>query len=225
MKTHSILNLSRVTFPRLDFLALVAVLAIVAVPLPAARAQTNAGALPNFQDGKPGSTPEDAASLSRQARAFGQAAEKIREQCIQGRRTICGRILKVLPDGLVVESGYTSLMRPPLDRSWLVPATVPASREPNLVEGNEPACVCVGLVFLSDIPKSRSAKPKPYDYVVIQAYPAGQYTYASAGTIKRTVRRFAALLQSAVLVNCDAAGIKPPMMTPPPPPPPAAGGL
>lgn len=48
-------------------------------------------------------------------------AEQIRAAGIQGRRSICGRILKILPDGLVVESGYTSLLRPELSHSWLVP--------------------------------------------------------------------------------------------------------
>ena len=36
-----------------------------------------------------------------------QHSEQIRADCLQGRRLICGKILKVLPDGLVVESGYT----------------------------------------------------------------------------------------------------------------------
>src|ERR1700728_4034466 len=78
-----------------------------------------------------------------------QAVETVRADCIQSRRIICGRILKVLPSGLVVDSGYTSLMRHPLDRSWLVPSTVQAEREPNLVEKNEPDCVCAGLVFVT----------------------------------------------------------------------------
>jgi hypothetical protein len=190
MKTRPIPSLIRRMFQRLDLLKAVAGVALFAVAMPAARAQTNVGAIQNPQNGS--------------------AADKIRAECIQGRRTICGRILKVLPGGLVVESGYTNLLRPPLDRSWLVPGTVQAAREPNLVEANEPGCVCVGLVFLTDIPKSRAAKPKPYDYVVIQGYPAGQYTYTSVGTTQRTVRRFSAILQSAILVNCDAAGINKP---------------
>src|SRR5579863_520397 len=53
---------------------------------------------------------------------------QIRADCIQNRRMICGKILKVLPDGLVVDSGYTNLMRDPLDRSWLAPGTVVASQ-------------------------------------------------------------------------------------------------
>jgi hypothetical protein len=155
--------------------------------------------------------PTNSLTLDQQARAYEQGTEKIRTECVQGRRIICGKILKILPDGLVVESGYTNLMRTPLNKSWLVPGTVKTRRQANLVEGKEPGCVCAGLVFLTALPKSRSApKPKPYDYVVIQGYPAGQYTYTSVGTIQRTVRRFAASLPTAIRISRDIAGIKPP---------------
>ena len=133
-----------------------------------------------------------------------QAAETVRTNCIQNRRIICGRIVKVLPGGLVVDSGYTSLMRQPLDRSWLIPSTVEARREPDLMEKNEPDCVCVGLVYLTDAPKSRRTKPKVFDYVVLDAFPAGQFTYNSVGTIQRTVRHFSASLPLAVRLNLDA---------------------
>ena len=43
-----------------------------------------------------------------------ERAEAMRTVCIQGRRSICGKILQVLPEGLVVESGYTNLLREPL---------------------------------------------------------------------------------------------------------------
>jgi hypothetical protein len=159
----------------------------------------------------------DAASTNTQAHEielFTAATERIRADCIKGRRIICGRVLKVLRDGLVVDSGYTNLMRPPLDRSWLVPGTVETTRPSGLVEGNEPGCVCVGLVFLTDTPKSRRTKARAYDYVVIDAYPDGQYTYTSVGTIQRTVRRFSAALNAAVQFNCAAAGIQRPALAP-----------
>jgi hypothetical protein len=133
-----------------------------------------------------------------------QAREAMRTNCIQGRRIICGRILKMLPGGLIVDSGYTNLMRRPLNRSWLIPSTVEAERAPNLVEKNEPDCVCVGLVFLTDLPKSRRAKPKLLDYVVLPAFPTGHYTYDSVGTLQRTVRRFSGSLPIAVQLNLKA---------------------
>ena len=139
-----------------------------------------------------------------------RATEKIRAQCVEGRRIICGRIVKILAGGLIVDSGYTNLMRHPLDRSWLIPGTVEARREPNLVEKNEADCVCVGLVYLTDTPKARRRKPKVFDYVVVETFPAGQFTYNSVGTIRRTVRHFSASLASAVRLNRESEGIHPP---------------
>jgi hypothetical protein len=136
--------------------------------------------------------------------ALAQRAEQIRADCIRGRRSICGKILAVLPDGLVVESGYTNLLRQPLTRSWLVPGTVTASRAVNLMEGAVPGSVCFDTVYLTDYPKSKRLKPKRYDYVIIQGYPTGQYTYNSLGTIHKTVRRFSAQLSKAVELNLQA---------------------
>lgn len=139
-----------------------------------------------------------------------QHTEQVRATCINGRRSICGKILAVLPDGLVVESGYTNLLRQPLTSSWLVPETVTASRAVNLVEGAEPGSVCVDTVFLTDYPKSKKLKPKKYDYVIIESYPAGQYTYNPLGTIHKTVRRFSAQLSKAVALNLQAEQKPPP---------------
>jgi hypothetical protein len=198
----------------LVYLGVMAVIVISAAPLTSASTQTNGTAVANSADDEPSSPPKESPTLARQARAFEQATETIRADCVHGRRIICGRIMKILPDGLVVESGYPSLMRPPLSKSWLIPGTVPAERDANLIEGNEPGCVCVGRVFLTSLPRSRVAKPKLYDYVVIQAYPIGQYTYTSVGSIERTIRRFSATLATAVKVNRSAAGIQPPAIVP-----------
>src|SRR5882724_4299650 len=92
-----------------------------------ASAQTNAV---NVVSNSP---PRIIQTQTNQALSIEQRTEQIRTACIQGRRSICGRILKVLPDGLVVESGYTNLLRSPLDRSWLVPGTATASRATNLI--------------------------------------------------------------------------------------------
>jgi hypothetical protein len=62
--------------------------------------------------------------------------QDVRAACIEGRRLICGKILEILPAGLIVESGYTNLLREPLSRSWLIPGTAEASRrgDPTLAE-------------------------------------------------------------------------------------------
>ena len=67
----------------------------------------------------------------------------------------------------------------------------------------------MGRVVLTDVPKSRSLKPALYDYVIIEAYPTGRYTYATLGTIRHTVRRFSASLEKAVEINVDAELQKP----------------
>jgi len=137
----------------------------------------------------------------------GARAEKIRTGCVAGRRVICGRILQVLPGGLVVDSGYTDLLRPPLSNTWLVPGRVVASRPQSLIESAEPGSPCVGVVMLTDLPKIRPGGPRPklYDYVVLLGYPTGQATYTSVGTLQKTVRRFSANLGKAVSQNFDAA--------------------
>jgi len=86
-----------------------------------------------------------------------------------------------------------------------VPGTVQATRAPNLVEGREPEAICVGPIFLVDLPKGHGPGPKPkqYDYVILLGYPAGRHTYHSVGTITKTVRQYSATLAKAV--NRDLA--------------------
>ena len=128
-------------------------------------------------------------------------SEKIRQECIAGRRIVCGRIVKILPEGLVVDSGYPSLRREALRGKWLIRGTVAAQRDPGLVEGREPDAMCAGYVLLSDFPKSRRMRPKLYDYVVIEGFPAGEFTYTPVGKLHRTVRRFSAVLEEAVKMD------------------------
>jgi hypothetical protein len=130
-----------------------------------------------------------------------ELAEKLRGRCIEERRLICGKILRVFPTGLLIESGYTNLLREPLTKSWLAPATVTASQTKNLVESKEPGAICLGTVFLTDLP---AGKPHQYDYVMITAYPRGDFSYASVGKVQKTVRAFSANLDKAVRANFSA---------------------
>ena len=141
-------------------------------------------------------------SLTNQVKEH-ELSEQLRAQGIAGRRSICGKILRIFPNGILVESGYTNLIRAPLTKSWLVPGSVVASRAPNLVESKEPGALCVGTVFLTDLPKR--GKPRQYDYVIIAGYPTGEFTYISVGTVKKTVRRFSANLDQAVKENLATA--------------------
>jgi len=128
-----------------------------------------------------------------------QSLERVRQDCIDGRRMICGKILKVLPEGLMVESGYPDLMRTLVTDSWLVPGIVTAARAPNLIESRVPGAICVGTVLVTDLPRLRLKKtPQPFDYVILTAYPAGEATYTSVGTVQKTVRHFTGNLAAAV---------------------------
>ncbi len=152
-------------------------------PAPAAPAQTSAVPAP--------ATRVDPAIAAQDVRA-----EQIRSECIQGRRLICGRVLLVATNGLVVDSGYTDLLRSPLGQSWAIPGSASASRDPNLLETREPGSPCIGLVFLTDV--SKQQKVHQYDYVVMIGYPAGHYVYKPLPGVEKTIRKFAAGVESAV---------------------------
>ena len=154
-------------------------------------------------------------ALERQVEAYEKASQQFRQECVNDRRIICGRIVQIQSNGFVVDSGYTNLLREPLVATWFVPGSAVAARATNLIESKEPGSPCVGLVFVTDTPKSRRSQPKLFDYLIINAYPSGTYDYISAGTVQRTIRRFSAVLNNAVRDKLDLAGIRLPF-TPPP---------
>jgi hypothetical protein len=169
----------------------IALLFIIAVV--SASAQTNTFA--------PTNNPGTFQAATNHGLSLAQRYQKVFMGCIQSRRMICGKIVKVLPDGLVVDSGYMDLMRPQVYNSWLIPGTVTATRPPNLVEDNQPDSVCIGLVFLTDLPRTPGIKPALYDYIVLEGFPIGQYTYASVGDVRRTVPQFTNKLENAARWN------------------------
>ena len=130
-----------------------------------------------------------------------QLSQQLRAKCLAERRSICGKILRIFPNGILVESGYTNLARAPLTKSWLIPGIVTAARADNMVETREPGALCIGTVFLTDLPRG---KPHQYDYVVIAGYPTGEFTYTSVGSVRKTVRRYSANLDKAVKTNLAA---------------------
>jgi hypothetical protein len=132
-------------------------------------------------------------------REHAQKAELMRSVCVNGRRHICGQVVQVTPDGLVVDSGYTDLLRAELSKSWVAPSTVTTSRPANLVEENTPGAPCIGVIFLAEIPKRPAVKL--YDYVIIEAYPAGDYVYQPVPGVTKNIRRFSARLEGAVEWN------------------------
>lgn len=128
--------------------------------------------------------------------------EQVRTACVEGRRYICGRVMQVTPEGLVVDSGYTGLLRPPLHISWVIPANVSPTRDSNAIEAAAPDSPCIGLVFVTDIPKKPVASVN--DYVVLHVYPAGQYVYTPVAPVQKTIRKFSAGLDTAVKLTIQA---------------------
>jgi len=136
--------------------------------------------------------------------ASARSPEQIRASCVEGRRYICGKVVQIVPDGLVVDSGYADLLNPPLNKSWVVPGTASVARNPAAIEEKRPDAICIGLVFLTVFPK----KPKvnEYDYVALHVYPCGDYQYKPVPGVEKTIRRFSGSLEHAVKLNAEAEG-------------------
>ena len=167
---------------------------------PGAPAQTIQVSVPHHPDGLAGGTNASAREAGERQRA--QRAEQLRAVCLSGERHICGRVLQILPHGLVVESGYTNLLDPHYVQAWRVPGTAAIPRHLAPVEPDTPGAPCVGLVYVTDLPKRPAVKL--YDYVTIRAYPAGQHAYAPVPGVSRTLRQFAVRLSTAVKLNLDS---------------------
>ncbi len=131
-----------------------------------------------------------------------QRAADIRAACINGRRCVCGKVIKIVPEGLIVESGYTALMQPPFTGSWAIPSGALVNRDSKLIERDEPASPCIGTVLLNDFPKRPAVKL--YDYVLLQAYPAGEYLYTPVPGVEKQIRKFAGGLDTAVKIKLAA---------------------
>lgn len=168
----------------------------------AAMAQTNIGAASNAVVTAPDLLRQPSGGPTNPVASHTERAEKIRTSCVNGRRVICGRVIKVLPEGLVVDSGYTSLLQSPYNQSWLVSGGALVTRDAKALELNEPGAACIGPVFLTDYPKRPPVKL--YDYVVIQGYPVGKHTYTSVPGVPKTIRGFSAGLDTAIRLNLEA---------------------
>src|SRR5882757_1454340 len=135
-------------------------------------AQTNSSILTNSAGlvSKEGTSITVAApKTAEKTLSIEERTEKIRAACITGRRYVCGKVVQIAPEGLVVDSGYSVLLTPPYNQSWVVPGNATVARDPHPVELNTADAVCVGLVYIMDIPKKPAVKEN--DYVVLHAYP------------------------------------------------------
>lgn len=109
---------------------------------------------------------------------------------------IAGRVVQVTPEGLVVESGYSKLLSPPFNSSWVVRGTALLQPDPHAVEQNRADAMCVGLVFLCNLPKRPAVRI--YDYVLLHGYPAGEHIYVPVPGIEKTIRRYSGSLERAM---------------------------
>jgi hypothetical protein len=160
-----------------------------------ALAETNS----SFATNSPGLSRVPASPDQAEQLKVARQEEQLRARCIEGRRYVAGRVLQVLPEGLVVDSGYSALLSAPFNHSWVLSGTVSLNRDTSAIEEKKPNALCIGIVFLSNIPKRPAVKA--YDYVVLHGYPAGEYAYSPVPGVQKTVRRFSASLERAVQIN------------------------
>ncbi len=179
---------------KLALILCLAALIGTAEPIPGASTNVPPSAQP--PSAQPPSAQEQTAAVQA-----AQRAEQIRTACIEGRRFICGRVLQITPEGLVVDSGYSRLLSPPFDQSWVVRGTASVKHDASTFEEKKPDAICVGLVFLVKIPQRPAVKD--YDYVVIHGYPAGEYCYVPVPGVQKTIRRYSASLERAVQINVE----------------------
>ncbi len=93
---------------------------------------------------------------AEQAKALARAqlAEKLRAECIEARRYVAGRVIEITAKGLIVESGYSALLQPPFNQSWVVRGNATVAKDLDTPEEKHPDAVCRGLVLLTSIPPS-----------------------------------------------------------------------
>jgi hypothetical protein len=151
----------------------------------------------------PAAAQTNVSSSTNQIAVRDQQAAEIRAACIAGRRCVCGKVIKMVPEGLIVESGYTALMDPPFAGSWVIPGGALVNRDPKLIERSEPASPCIGTVLLTDFPRRPAVNL--YDYVLLQAYPAGEYVYTPVPGVQKPIRRFTGGLDTAVKLKLESA--------------------
>jgi hypothetical protein len=151
----------------------------------------------------PASAQTNVTSSTNEMSVRDQRIAEIRTACINGRRCVCGKVIKVVPEGLIVDSGYTALMDPPFTQSWVIPSGALVNRDKKLLERSEPASPCIGTILLTDFPKRPAVSL--YDYVLLQGYPAGEYLYTPVPGVQKSIRKFAGGLDTAVKLQLKSA--------------------
>ena len=106
-------------------------------------------------------------------------------------RTVSGKIIQKIPEGLLVESGQSEIDQVGhTDVEFDRMGNMSTSTTATLQEGDTARSLCLGLVLLEDHPRYDQLVDD--NVVVILAYPDGQFSYKSVGGGQKTVRKFTA---------------------------------
>jgi hypothetical protein len=129
------------------------------------------------------------------------AAERARAEATQkrvqaGSRTVSGKVLQKLSEGLLVDSGADFLAKVGDTSTTITRGAIFKRKTVAFTEVNEPRALCLGLCLLQDDPRYRSIVDG--DYITVLAYPIGQYSYTAVSGGTKTVRKFTASLAKAI---------------------------
>jgi len=127
----------------------------------------------------------------QQKAAFAQAQQLagLKKAFAQGSRTISGKIIQKIPEGLLVDSGREAIDEVGhTDVEFDAQGNMGTSTTATLQEGDTAAAECLGLVLLEDHP--REAQLVDDNVVVMLGYPDGQFTYKAVSGGEKTVRKF-----------------------------------
>jgi hypothetical protein len=118
-----------------------------------------------------------------------KALEMGKAECAQSRKTVSGKVIQKIEEGLLVDSGREALDEVGVTTShYYANGDASGGTTDAVFEGTKPGATCLGLVLLEDDPD--------YDQIVddnlVQAiaYPDGQFTYTTANNSSKTIRRF-----------------------------------
>lgn len=132
-----------------------------------------------------------AAEKSREQHAVQTRIQTAQQALIQRSRTISGKIIQKIPEGLLVDSGREDIDQVGhTDVEFNARGDMSTSKTVTLQEGDTAGALCLGLVLLADHPRYNQLVDD--NVVVVLAYPDGQFSYKAVSGGQKTVRKFTA---------------------------------
>jgi hypothetical protein len=118
-----------------------------------------------------------------------QELDALKKNFAQGSRTISGRIIQKIPEGLLVDSGREDIDEVGhKDIEFDSQGNMATSLTTTVQEGDTAGATCLGLVLLEDHP--RAAELVDDNVVVTIGYPDGQFSYKAVSGGQKTIRKF-----------------------------------